>query len=99
MFPQFEEKGKVFTNVITKRPVYVHIQTTINLIRGKVHIRPDERLKDELNNPEYFLAVTDATIFDLQGKELMKVQFLAVNRSQIIWLFQDNEVGANKEDA
>jgi hypothetical protein len=98
MFPQFEEKGKVFSNVITKRPVYVHIQTSTNLIFGKVHIRPDERLKDELNSPETFLAVTDAIVHNHQGEVLMKVQFLAVNRSHIIWLLQDNEVVAQTED-
>ena len=92
MFAQFEEKGKIFTNVITKKPVEVHIQTTTNLIRGKVHIRPDERLKDELNQPEKFLAVTDADILNLEGKLVSKVSFLAVNRQHIVWLLQDNEI-------
>ena len=92
MFAQFEEKGKIFTNVITKKPVEVNIQTTTNLIRGKVHIRPDERLKDELNQPEKFLAVTDAEILNLEGKLVSKVSFLAVNRQHIVWLLQDNEI-------
>ena len=92
MFAQFEEKGKIFTNVITKKPVEVHIQTTTNLIRGKVHIRPDERLKDELNQPEKFLAVTDAEILNTEGKLVSKVSFLAVNRQHIVWLLQENEI-------
>jgi hypothetical protein len=97
MYPQFDEKGKVFSNVITKRPVQVHIQTPTNLISGRVHIRPDERLKDELNSPETFLAVTDATILNLQGEVFMKVMFLAVNRSHIVWLLQDNEMMTGNE--
>lgn len=91
MFANFEEKGKTFTNVITKKPVAVHIQTTSNLIRGLVHIRPDERLKDELNHSEMFIAVTDAQIYTLDGKLFQSCDFLAVNRTHIVWLFTDNE--------
>lgn len=92
MFNPYEEKGKIFTNIITKKPVEVIIQTTKNLIRGKVHIRPDERLKDEINLPESFLAVTEATIFDEQDKILYRSNFLAVNRSQIVWLVPEEEL-------
>jgi len=98
MFTQFEEKGKIFTNVVTKKPVSVHLQTSQNLIRGKVHIRPDERLKDELNQPEIFLAVTDASVFDLAGNLLQQCSFLAVNRQHIIWLFQDDEMNEIREE-
>ncbi len=91
MYSQFEEKGKIFTNVVTKKPALVRIQTTIHMIQGKVHVRPDERLKDELNQNEMFIAVTDASIFDCQGNLLYKTGFLAVNREQIIWLFQEED--------
>ena len=91
MFTQFEEKGKIFTNVVTKKPVAIHLQTNQHLIRGKVHIRPDERLKDELNQSELFLAITDVCVYDLSGKILQRCSFLAVNRQNIVWLFQDDE--------
>lgn len=91
MFSQFEAKGKTFTNVITKEPVAVHIQTASHLIRGSFHVRPDERLKDELNNSETFIAVTDAKVYTLDGKLVQKCSFLAVNSAHIIWLFQDEE--------
>ena len=79
MITQFEEKGKIFTNVITKKPVAVHLQTSQHLIRGNVHIRPDERLKDELNQTEVFLAVTDANVYDLSGKILPTTNCLALS--------------------
>ena len=98
MFGQFEEKGKIFTNVITKKPVTVHIQTTTNLIHGTFHVRPDERLKDELNQSEMFIAVTDAKVYALDGNLVQECSFLAVNIAHIIWLFQDDEaVAAEKE--
>ena len=97
MLNQFEEKGKIFTNIFTKKPTNVHIQTNIHLIRGKVHIRPDERLKDELNHPESFLAVTDAAIFNLDGKKLFNCTFIAVNRSHVVWLLQDDEINKSEE--
>ena len=49
---EYDEKGKYYTNVIQKVPVPCMVQTTTNLIRGLIHVRHDERLKDELENDE-----------------------------------------------
>lgn len=91
MITQYDDKGKTFTDVVTKITVPVHLQTDQHLIQGNVHIRPDERLKDELNQKESFIAVTNASIYDLSGKLLHQCSFLAVNRRNIVWLFQDEE--------
>jgi hypothetical protein len=95
MFTQFEEKGKLFTNVVAKKPVNVQIQTSTHVINGTVHIRPDNRLKDEINQTEAFLAVTGASIYDLNKNLLQKCNFIAVNRSQIIWLVPDDETNSS----
>jgi uncharacterized protein YcfJ len=50
MYSNFEEKGKIFTQVVTKKPINVTIQTTNQLIRGKIHIRPEDRVKDEFES-------------------------------------------------
>lgn len=81
----YDDKGKIFTEVISKMAVPALVQTTTHLIRGKVHIRPDERLKNELDRNEPFLAVTEASILDVEGKEIHHSNFLAVQRSQIVW--------------
>ncbi|NPV78186.1 MAG: hypothetical protein HPY59_17655 [Anaerolineae bacterium] len=93
MYASFEEKGKIFTDVITKQPVEALIQTTQHLIRGFIHIRPQERLKDEINQSETFLAVTSARILDNKGNILYRSNFVAINRGHIIWLLpiQDME--------
>lgn len=86
MYTQFDEKGKIYTQVVQKTPVSVLIQTTRQLIRGKVHIRPDARVKDELDQNENFLAITEVEILDEQGEVLRNTPFLAVSRGQIIWV-------------
>ena len=97
MYANFEEKGKIFTSVITKQPVEVLIQTTQHLIRGFIHIRPQGRIKDEINQDETFLAVTSAKVFDSQGKTLYQSKFIAINRNQILWVLPIEDLEAEGE--
>lgn len=91
MVPGFEDnKGKIFTEIVTKRPVRVTIQTVTHAIKGNIHIRPDERLKAELDRDELFLAVTDASIFGADGSPLRRADFLAVRRDQIVWVLPED---------
>jgi len=88
---EFDEKGKFFTDIVPKVAVHAILQTTDQLVRGKVHVRQGERLKDELDREDLFLAVTDATIHGPDGQVLFQAPFLAVRRSQIIWVLPDQE--------
>jgi Family of unknown function (DUF6812) len=100
MYPPFDDKGKIFTNVIRKEPIEVVIQTTTNtIIHGLLHVQLDQRLKDELDNEEPFVAITNATIFDTQKQPLYEASFLAISRSQIVWLFPKNKPGESGSDA
>lgn len=87
---EYDEKGKFFTDIISKIPVRAVMQTTAQLIHGKVHVRRGGRLKDELDIDEPFLGVTDAIIMDEGGKVEFQTPFLAVRRSHIVWLFPDD---------
>jgi hypothetical protein len=88
-FEYSDEKGKKFTDVITKRAVYTTIQTTTHLMRGNIHVRHDQRIKDELNLEEKFLAVTDVDVLAPDGHVLFHAPFLALNRAQIIWVLPE----------
>ena len=88
---QYDEKGKFYTELVPKIPVHAVVQTTSQLVRGKVHVREGERLKDELDRDELFLAVTDASIAGPNGQVQFQAPFLAVRRSQIVWIFPDQE--------
>ena len=89
--PEFNDKGKYFTDIISKAIVPTIIQTTSHRIEGNVHIRPDGRLKDELDRDELFLAVTDARIFNSDGSILYESEFLGISRQQIIWIKPNGE--------
>jgi hypothetical protein len=95
MFASLEEKGKIFTHTIKKLPVKVIIQTPGQTIHGNVHIRPEQRLKDEVNAGESFLAVTDAQVLSLDGKVIQKAEFLLINRDQITWIIPVDEPKPN----
>lgn len=95
----YDEKGKIFTEVVKKRPVDVHIQTSRHLIRGKFHIRLNERIKYEFDKTDAFIALTDADIYDYKGELIYKCNFLAVNRLDIVWIFQDEDLKKGGEGA
>ena len=83
---EYDEKGKFYTDVIAKLPVAAVIQTSAHLVRGFVHIRQGERLKNELERDETFLAVTNAVVHDADDKVLFTAPFMAVQRAQIVWI-------------
>ncbi len=88
---EFDEKGKFFTNLVSKVAVPATVQTSGQLIRGNVHVREGERLKDELDRDELFLAMTDASVLGTDGQVLFQAPFLAVRRNQIIWVIPEQE--------
>ena len=68
----------------------VIIQTMHNRIIGNLHARENERIKDALNSTETFIALTDVHIFDANGEvEQKKSDFLAINRSHVIWVVEN----------
>jgi hypothetical protein len=98
MFSQFEDKGKIFTQVVSKKPVSVIIQTSKNRIHGKIHIRPEDRVKDELNRRETFIAVTDAVVYSPDNEVLFTSSFLTLNTEQIVWLIPEGELRDTQGD-
>jgi len=93
----FGDKGKIFTDVVPKISIPAVVQTTQNLIRGNVHVRHDERLKDELDRDELFLAMTDAKIMGADDRVLHEARFLAVRRTQIVWVMPSRDADEGGE--
>jgi hypothetical protein len=88
---EYDDKGKIFTEVISKVPINVTVQTTAQMIKGTLHVRRGERLKGELDRDELFLALTDASILGSGGEILFQTPFLAVRRNQIVWVIPEEE--------
>jgi hypothetical protein len=89
---EFDDNGKFYTDIISKTPIPAMIQTRTHRIHGNIHVRQDQRLKDELDLTENFIAVTDAVIYLPDGHVLYKARFLAVQRDEIIWVLPDSEI-------
>lgn len=86
---EYDEKGKIFTDIVTKVSIPATIQTTTHLMRGQIHVRRDQRIKDELDLTESFLALTDVSVMGPDGQTLFQAPFLAVRRSHIIWVLPE----------
>ena len=90
MSTHFETDGKTFSHVVHTQGLPIMIQTESNFIRGILHLRDNERVKDVLNSSEQFLAVTNAQVFDSKGSTVLyETGFLALNRLSIVWVFED----------
>jgi hypothetical protein len=92
-----DDKGKYFTDVISKEEMAVIIQTMTHRVEGQVHVRPGVRLKDEMNLPEKFLAVTEASVFSPGGDLLYRSHFMAINADQIVWVIPAQELSKGGE--
>ena len=78
---EYDEKGKIFTDIVSKVSIPARVQRTTHLIHGHLHVRRDQRIKDELDLNENFLAMTDVTVMGPDGQTLFQAPFLAVGVS------------------
>lgn len=91
MMIEYDDKGKIFTEVVSKVSIQATIQTTTHLLRGQIHVRRDQRIKDELDGGENFLALTEVTVLGPDGQAIFQAPFLAVRRSHIVWVLPEQE--------
>ncbi len=69
---RFDEKGKFYTPRVAKDTLPALIRTHDQVIIGHVYVRPDKRLKDDLNeDTSRFLPVTDARVYDGTSEQLL----------------------------
>lgn len=90
---EYDEKGKVFTDIVSKVSIFVTLQTTTHVMRGQMHVRRDQRVKDELDRDENFLALTDVHVQGPDGQTLFHSPFLAVRRDHIVWVMPEQKPG------
>ena len=83
---RYNEKGKYFTDRITKDAIPFVIQTLLHRIEGNLHVRKGERVRDGINKDDQFVAVTEAVVYTIQGNHLHETDLLLVNKAQIIWM-------------
>jgi hypothetical protein len=94
---EYDEKGKIFTEIVSKVPILATLQTTTHLIHGCLHVRRDQRIKDELDVNENFLAMTDVSVLGPDGQTLFQAPFMAVRRSHIVWVIPEQQKGEEQD--
>jgi hypothetical protein len=95
---EFDDKGKYFTDIISKKAVPAVIQTATHRIEGAIHVRLDGRIKDELDRTDMFLAVTDAKVFGPDGSVLYQSDFITISRAHIVWVIPSDDRAYNRGD-
>ena len=95
---EFDDKGKFFTNVISKTALAVTVQTVTHRIHGNIHVRQGQRIKDELDAQEEYLAMTDVVIYSSDDQVLYQSGFIAVRCNQIVWVLPDPLQDAQSEE-
>ena len=93
---EYDEKGKIFTDIVSKISIYVTVQTTTHMIRGRMHVQRDQRVKDELDRDEKFLALTDVQVLGTDGQTVFNAPFLAVDRDHIVWVMPEQKSGGEE---
>jgi hypothetical protein len=88
---RYDEKGKFFTQIVSKDPYPVIIQTLMHRIEGNIYARQDERIKDAINAENQFIAVTDVKIYNSQGQKIIESDFTLINGDHIVWMLPQNE--------
>jgi hypothetical protein len=98
---RIDHNGKVFTDQVRKQKVTTIIQTESHRIRGVLFHDSDGRLKDDLNSPESFVALTDAEFLSPNGQVVERAEFLALSKRHIVWVMPSptTEHGADDQHA
>jgi hypothetical protein len=94
---KLSEKGKYFTDRVSKRKVEVVVNTIHGQVHGHVSVLPTQRVKDLLNNgAEQFVALTGA-IFLVGDGQSQEVGFVALNKQHIVSVIPINEELTNPQ--
>jgi uncharacterized protein DUF6812 len=84
---RLDEKGKYYTTRVSKRATQVQVLAQGLLISGIMHLMRDNRAKDELNNGERFIAITQAQVREVSSNAILsQSETLILNKDQIVWL-------------
>lgn len=97
MATEYDDKGKYFTDIISKQAIGATVQTVAQKIEGSIHVRRNERITDELDRDEPFLPMTSAKVFDHEGRMQYECDFITIRRSQIVWIIPREERSQERE--
>jgi hypothetical protein len=96
---RIDEKGKYFTPRIAKDAMLAMVRTADERVVGYIYVRPDRRLKDEMNEDQSrFLPITDARIYRASDNALLyHAGFTLIAYSHIIGITPIEAIGEGHE--
>lgn len=96
---EFNERGKIFTDIVRKEPVKALVHVPGYVIQGEIYVHPEKRVKDELDAVGDFLPVTDAEVSDMSGTVLYRTDFIAVGKAQILFVIPFDDLNAQEAES
>lgn len=94
---RIDSKGKYYTKIVSTQQLRVIMQMNSGeTLQGILHIRPNRRLSDEMNDDSPFLSVTGAVI-SRGEQELYRTAYVAINRDRIAWVLPVEAIGQGDE--
>jgi hypothetical protein len=95
---RIDEKGKFFTPRVAKDAMPALIRTADQHIVGYLYVRPDKRLKDEINeDTSRFLPVTDAKVYHATTDEFIyRTSFLLLAFDHILSITPIEAISASR---
>lgn len=96
--PRIDSKGKYYTKIVSTTRLKVIVRlTTGETVTGHIHVRPEKRLSDELNNDQPYISLT-GTVLASDGETLYESAYLALNRQSIVWVLPEQAIGELEDD-
>lgn len=90
---RIDSKGKYYTKVVSTQSLDVLVRLTSGeVIQGEIHVRPDHRLSDEMNDEHRFVSITNAVV-TMNGEELYRTAFITINRLNVCWVIPAQAIG------
>lgn len=69
-----------------KETVAVMVVVAGYRLEGEVHVSPGGRLTDEVNRETEFIPMTRVTVFTLAGQRVVALEFLTLNKRNILFM-------------
>jgi hypothetical protein len=99
MITRIDSNGKIFTDRVRKERVACIIQTITQRIRGEAFKTTENRMLDDLNGGEQFIALTAAEILGSGDEVLARAEFMVINKQHIVWVLPAEDRSAEDQEA
>lgn len=92
-----DSKGKYYTKMVSTQQLRVRFRLLSGeLVEGDVHIRPDARLSDELNDVNHPVISITSAVVHLPGGGHFDTAYLAVPRHALGWVVPLDAIGQDE---